>query len=62
MRDEFGAVGEVIPGHELVPTTVNGVGKPWVVLMEPIVARDNLPSWDRLWDEFVEEETYRGYV
>ena len=44
MRDELGVVGEVVFGTELVWTIVNGVAKPWVVLVEPIVARENLPS------------------
>jgi hypothetical protein len=26
------------------------------------VARENLPKWDRLWDDFIQEETRRGYV
>jgi hypothetical protein len=62
VRDELGAVGEVIPSTELVRTALNGVAKPWVVFVEGIVARENVPSWDRLWDDFVQEETRRGYV
>lgn len=62
VRDELGAVGEVIPVAELVRTTLNGVARPWVVFVEAIVARENVPSWDRLWDDFVQEETCRGYV
>jgi hypothetical protein len=62
VRDELGAVGEVIPSTELVRTTLNGVAKPWAVFVEDIVARENIPSWDRLWDDFVQEETHRGYV
>ena len=30
--------------------------------MEAIVAKENLPSWDRLWDDFVQEETQRVLV
>ena len=47
MRDEL-AVWEVVPGFELVQTTLNGVAKPWVVFVEAIVARENLPPWDRM--------------
>ena len=43
-------------------TTLNGVAKPWVVFVEAIVAKENLPSWDRIWDDFVQEETRRGLV
>ena len=30
--------------------------------MEAIVAKDNLPTWDNTWDDFVQEETRRGLV
>ena len=53
VRNELAMVGEVSSGTELVQITVNGVAKPWVVFAEAIVARENLPSWDRLWDDFV---------
>jgi hypothetical protein len=62
VRDEFGAVGEAIVDSELVRTTLNGVSKQWVVFVEGIVARENLPKWECLWDDFVQEETQRGYV
>ena len=30
--------------------------------MEAIVAKKNLPSWDRMWDDFMQKETRRGLV
>jgi hypothetical protein len=62
VRDELGAVGEAIVDSDLVRTTLNGVSKQWAVFVEGIVAREKLPSWERLWDDFVQEETRRGYV
>jgi hypothetical protein len=62
VRDEIGAMGEAIVDSELVRTTLNGVSKQWVVFVEGIVARENLPKRERLWDDFVQEETRRGYV
>jgi hypothetical protein len=62
VRDELGAVGEAIADSDLVRTTLNGVSKQWVVFVEGIVAREKLPGWERLWDDFVQEETWRGYV
>ena len=53
VRDEFAAVGEVVFGTELVQTALNGVSKPWDVFVEAIVSRENLPSWDKIWDDFV---------
>ena len=41
---------------------MNGVEKPWVGFVEAIVARENLPSWDKIWDDFVQEETQRGLM
>jgi hypothetical protein len=62
VRDELRAVVEAIADSELVRTTLNGVTKQWVVFVEGIVARENLPKWERLWDDFVQEETQRSYV
>jgi hypothetical protein len=62
VRDELGVVEEAMADSELVKTTLNGVTKQWVVFVEGIVARENLPKWERLWDDFVKEETQRGYV
>jgi hypothetical protein len=59
---EIGAVGEVVADNELVRTTLNGVTKQWTVFVEGIVARENLPMWDRPWDDFIHKETQRGYV
>ena len=52
-RDGLGAIGEKVDGSELVWTTLNGVTKPWTVFVEAIVSRENMPSWDSLWDDFI---------
>jgi hypothetical protein len=62
VRDELGVVGEAIVDSELVKTSLNEVTKQWVVFVEGIVARENFTKWERLWDDFVQEETQRGYV
>ena len=36
--------------------------KPWDVFVEALVARENLPAWDRMWIDFIQEETRRGLV
>jgi hypothetical protein len=53
VRDELGAVGEAIADSDLVRTTLNGVSKQWAIFVEGIVAREKLPGWEHLWDEFV---------
>ena len=58
--DELSLVGEKVDGSELVRTVVNGVTKTWTDFVEAIVSRDNFPSWDILWDDFMHEETWRG--
>jgi hypothetical protein len=62
VRDELGAMGEAIVDSDLVRKALNGVSKQWVIFVEGIVAREKLPNWERLWDDFVQEETQRGYV
>ena len=62
MRDELAAMGKVVPNAELVRTAMNGVSKPWIVFVEALVARENIPTWDRICDDFVQEETQRGLV
>ena len=44
VRDELGAIGEVIESVELVCTALNGVAKPWAVFVESVVAREHMPS------------------
>jgi hypothetical protein len=56
VSDELGVVGEAIVDTEFVRKTLNGVSKQWVVFVEGVMARENLPKWERLWDDFVQEE------
>ena len=53
VQDEIGAVRERVLDTELVCTTLNGMTKPWSVFVEFIVAREHMPTWDRLWDDFI---------
>ena len=47
---------------DIVRTALNGVSKGWHMFVQAIVGRERLPDWDRLWDDFVQEETRRGYI
>ena len=62
MRNELAVVGEVVPNGEIVQTTLNGVSKPRDVFVQALLARENLSTWDRICDDFVQEETRRGLV
>jgi hypothetical protein len=59
-RDELAAVGEIVDPTVLVRTTLNGFSKPWENFVRGIVARETMPSWERLWDDFVQEELRHG--
>jgi hypothetical protein len=56
IRDELAVVGEAVNKTELVRTTLNGFTKQWEVFVRGVVAREKLPDWERLWDDFTREE------
>jgi hypothetical protein len=43
----------------MVMTTLNSFTKPWGPFVRGIVAREIMPTWERMWDDFVQEETRR---
>ena len=60
VRDELAAVGAVVDSAELIRVALNGFSKSWESFVQGIVARENMPSWERLWDDFVQEELRVG--
>jgi hypothetical protein len=60
IRDELGGVGDIIDPFELVRIALNGFTKLWESFVHGIVAREHMPSWERLWDDFMQEETRLG--
>jgi hypothetical protein len=56
IRDELGAVGEVIVPNSLVRQALHSFTKPWAPFIQGIVAREALPTWERMWDDFAQEE------
>jgi hypothetical protein len=56
IRDELAAVGEIVDPDFMVRTTLNNFSKPWGSFVRGIVAREVMPTWERLWDDFVQEE------
>jgi hypothetical protein len=57
IRDELAVVGEIVDPGFMVRTALNSFSKPWGPLVRGIVAREVMPTWERLWDNFVQEET-----
>jgi len=37
----------------MVRTALNSVTKPWGPFVHGIVAREVMPTWERMWDDFV---------
>ena len=60
VKDELAAVGEVISDSELVQIALKGFTKEWEVFVKCVVARENLPGWNRLWDDCTQEEIREG--
>ena len=60
IRDELGASGEKVEDEELVRHALNGFTTKWHSFVKGVVARDKLPDWTRLWDDFVQEESREG--
>jgi hypothetical protein len=56
IRDELAAVGEVVSPNSLVRQAMNSFTKPWGPFVRGIVAKEVMPSWERMWDDFVQEE------
>jgi hypothetical protein len=56
-RDKFGVVGEVVNPNSMVRTTLNIFTKPWGPFVRGIVSREAMPTWERMWDDFGQEET-----
>jgi hypothetical protein len=52
-RDELAAVEEIVDPDVLVRIALNNFSKPWGSFVRGIMAKEAMPSWQRLWDDFV---------
>ena len=62
VRDELAAVGEIIAPTELVRIALNNLPKTWENFVDGIVARENLPNWERLWDDCIQNEIRKNHL
>ena len=62
IKDELWVVGSETEDEDLVRIDLNGFSKPWDVFVKGVVSREKLPNWQRLWDDFVQEEICMGQV
>ena len=60
IKDELDAVGEVIFDSELVRIALKSFIKEREAFVKCVVARENLPDWSRLWNDFTQEEIREG--
>jgi len=56
IRDELGVVGEVVNPDSLVRTVLNSFTKSWGPFIRGIVAKEVMPTWERMWNDFIQEE------
>jgi hypothetical protein len=56
IRDELGAVEKVVDPYTLVRQAMNFFTKLWGPFVRGIVAREVMPTWQRMWDDFIQEE------
>jgi hypothetical protein len=43
--------------NSMVRTALNIFTKPWGPFVRGIVSREVMPTWERMWDDFVQEDT-----
>jgi hypothetical protein len=51
IRDQLGAIGEIVSNRQLVLTTLNALPKHWEPFLQSISGRAKLPTFDRLWTD-----------
>jgi len=56
VKDELVVGGDLVPDSELVRIALKGFTKEWSAFVKGVVAREKLPEWSRLWDDFTQEE------
>jgi hypothetical protein len=55
--DEIAAIGEKTKGVELVNVALNGLPKSWEPFIKGVFSQENIPYWQGLWDDCIQEET-----
>eukprot|EP00253_Pinus_taeda_P031557 PITA_31557 len=59
VSDDLTAIGEAVAPIELVKIVVAGLPKSWEVFGDVVTSRENLPNWDRFWDDCVQCEIWK---
>lgn len=56
VKDELVAVGVTISDGDMVKIALKGFIEEWKPSIRGVVARVKLVEWNRLWDDFIQEE------
>jgi hypothetical protein len=57
VHDQLASKDEKLDGVDLVNVALNGFPKSWEPFVKGVCARENLPDWQRLWDDCIQKET-----
>jgi hypothetical protein len=57
IKDDLGVFEEVVDPKSMARKYLNSFTKPWGPFVRDIVSREVMPTWERMWDDFVQEET-----
>jgi hypothetical protein len=57
LRDQLATTGEKIKSEESIPIALNGFSSSWEPFVQGVCAHGLLPNFEKLWDNFILEET-----
>jgi hypothetical protein len=57
IRDQLAAIGEKVEDAKLVNMALNGFLTSWEPFIKGSCTQENLPDFERLWDDYIQEET-----
>jgi hypothetical protein len=53
IRDELGVIVGVVDPKSMVRTNLNIFTKPWGPFVHGIFSKEVMPTWERMWDDFI---------
>jgi hypothetical protein len=56
IKEQLGAIGEIMSDRELVLSTLNNIPKHWEHFLQSISGREKLPTFDHSWIDCTQEE------
>jgi hypothetical protein len=56
LQNQCVAIKMKIKNKELVPIALNGFSSSWEPFVQGVCAHEKLPNFEKLWDDFIQEE------